>query len=79
LLSKLTVFPFNRLGLRTDFLQAERSHHPDRLVTNEPAHVLPPDERNMLAELLPVEVDQPAPVARFPPWPFSVKTLADAE
>jgi hypothetical protein len=43
-------------------VQAERSHQPERLAMNEPANVLAANERDVLAELRPVELDQTVPM-----------------
>jgi hypothetical protein len=51
---------FALLGLVAHLVEAERPYHPDRLVLHEAAHVLAADERDVLAEALPIELDQPA-------------------
>jgi hypothetical protein len=43
-------------------VQAERSHQPERLAMDEPANVLAANERDVLAELRPVELDQTVPM-----------------
>src|SRR5271168_3191364 len=43
-------------------LRTEASHLPDRLAGDEAVHVLPADQRNVLAEFRHIEVDQAAAV-----------------
>ena len=52
-------------GLIADGLQTERLHQPNRLAVDEAAHVLPADERDVVAEFLLKQLDQPAAMARF--------------
>ena len=41
----------------------ERPHQPDRAAVHKPAHVLPPDERHVVAETACVQFQQPVAVA----------------
>src|SRR5262249_45374721 len=50
------------LGLPANLLDAERPHHPDRVMTNQTGNVMPTDKRNMIAELALEEIDQLTPV-----------------
>jgi len=56
------AFSFHAGGLLAHDVQPERGGLPDRAALDEPAYVLPPHERQMLAELLPEQVEQHAPV-----------------
>ena len=51
------------LGPPPHRLDPERLGQPDRLAAHEAAHVLAPDQRDVLAEPLAVEVDQHPPMA----------------
>ena len=62
---KPAALHLQRAGLVAHHIQAQRADQPHGLARNEPLHVLPTDERNVLAEALPVQLEQPAPVARF--------------
>jgi hypothetical protein len=59
-LVELPRLVFALLRLMAHGVEAERAHHPDRLVLDEAADVLAPDERYVLAEALAVDLDQPA-------------------
>jgi hypothetical protein len=50
------------LGLLPHRVEAERTDHPYRPARDEPLHVLPPQERDVLTEFLAVKLDQPAAV-----------------
>src|SRR5262249_33240261 len=64
-LVKPPAFGFQRDGLGADHIQTERADQPHGLESHEPLYVLAADEGNMLAEALPVQLEQPAPMARF--------------
>ena len=49
---------FHDLDLLADRRQAQRANQPDRPPLHEPLDVLPPDQRDVLAELLAVQFDQ---------------------
>ena len=51
--------------LLADGGQPQRPHQPDRPAADEPLDVLPADQRDVLAELLAVQLDQPVPVPVF--------------
>jgi hypothetical protein len=53
----------HRLRLLADGLQVERPHLPDRLAVDETLDVLAADQRDVLAKLLAVQLDEPVPVA----------------
>jgi len=43
-------------------LNPQRAYQPQRRPIDKPAHVLPSNQRNMFAKLLPIELQQPPPV-----------------
>src|SRR5207247_3181619 len=56
---------FHGAGLVPHGIETQRLHQPDWPSVNESPYVLPPDERNVLAEFPLVDLDQSAPVSRF--------------
>ena len=59
------VFALNRLGLGPDFIEPERTDHPNRFVADEAGNILPADQGNVIAEFALEKVDQPPPVNIF--------------
>ncbi len=55
-------FELHRLGLLAHRRQAERPHQPDRCARHKPLDIVAANERNVLAELLPVKLQQPMPM-----------------
>jgi len=51
-------FRFRRRNLGPNLLEAARRIQPDRFAPDKPKHVLTPNQRNLLADLLPVQVDR---------------------
>ena len=73
------------LGLLAHLVEAERPHQPQRLVVDEALHVLAPDQRDVLAELRAVQLDQPPAMLVLllrhlgrRPWRRPGKSLASA-
>ena len=62
-LIELLGLEFHAFRCFLDGLQAEWPNELNGAAIHEPAHVLPADERDVVAELLPVEVDEPVAVA----------------
>ncbi len=56
---------FHELGLTAELVDAEIVHQDERLAADEAAHVLAADEGDVLAEFLPVELDQTVAVLVF--------------
>ena len=52
-------FHLHALGGFLDGFQTERTHEPDGFAINKTAHVLPPDERHVIAEAAFVKFQQP--------------------
>src|SRR5579883_1457448 len=64
-LVKASRFFLHRGALRANRLQSQRADQPHRPPVHEPAHILAPDQRNMIAELLPEQFDQAAAMAEI--------------
>ena len=62
---KAAGFHFHAFGGLLDGLQAERPDEPDGFAVHEAAHVLPPDERDVVAEARFVKFEQAMAVAVF--------------
>src|ERR1700680_218337 len=60
---KATAFHFEHDRLIAYRVEPQWPYQPDGLALHEPFHILPPDQRNVLAEALLIKLDQPAPVA----------------
>ena len=52
----------HHLGRLPHRLQTQRTHQPHGPPPHKPSHVLPPDQRYVLAEPRPVKLDQPMPM-----------------
>ncbi len=61
---------FHALGEVAHLVEVQRLDLPDRLVVDEAAHVLAADQRDVLAEFLPVEVEQAVAVLALLARPF---------
>jgi len=55
----------HRAHLRPNLFQPQRRVHPNRLAMHEPANVVPPDQRNVPAEFLLLQLDQTPAVANL--------------
>ena len=62
LLVKTPGFHLHGTGGFVDRVQPERPHQPDRLPLQETPDILPPNQRNVFSEFLPIQLDQPPPV-----------------
>ncbi len=62
-LVKLFGLKLHQLDLLADRLDAEPGRQPDRPTLYKAFHVLAADEGDMVAELLPVKLDEPMPMA----------------
>ena len=56
-------FDFERAGLFAHGIDAHRSNQPQCRSLHKTANVMTADQRNVFAELLPVQFDQPPPMA----------------
>src|SRR5579864_7351154 len=58
-------FEFHHLGLLADILDSERTHEPFRAPLDKTFHILPANQRDVLAEFLAIEIEQGLTVSRF--------------
>ena len=58
-------FYFDRASLLPHDIQSQRTYEPDRATLHEPLYVLPPNERNVFAEFLAIQFDEPSPMTGF--------------
>ena len=56
---------FHRLGVFAHFVEVERAHQPDRRLLDEAFDVLAADQRQVVAEFFPIEVEQHGAMAHF--------------
>ena len=56
-------FSFHQFGLGSCLFQVQRAQEPDRLAFQEALYVLATDHRNVVAELLAIEIEQAMAVA----------------
>ena len=54
---KAFSFQFHAFGTALHGFKSERTHQPDRTPIHEPSHVLPPDERHVVAETRFVKIE----------------------
>src|SRR5713226_6461229 len=62
---KATGFKLHHLDLLSDVLNAQRTGQPDRAPLDESLDVLPPNQRNVLAEAVSVGLDEAGAMLRF--------------
>ncbi len=61
-LVKPSRLQFHQLGFFADRGQPEGAHQPDWLAVDEPFDIMSSDQRDVLTELLAVQLDEPVPV-----------------
>ena len=64
-LVKALALRFHQLRVGTNLVEPERPQQPDRLAFEKPFDVLSPDQRDMIAKLLAVQLKQPVTMAVF--------------
>ena len=62
---KTAGFEFHHFHLLAHFVNAQWLHQPHRPPLDKTLHVLPANERDVLAEALPINIDQAGAVLRF--------------
>src|ERR1700730_17536146 len=63
--AKTTALELHHLDLLADVIDAQGADQPDRAPLEEALHVMPPNQRNMLAEAASVGLDQARAMLRF--------------
>ena len=58
-------FELQGLGVFAHLVEAERPHQPERLVLDESLHVLAADQRQVVAEFRPIEIEQHGAMAHL--------------